>query len=115
LIRHPRIYYFENACDPDVFIGSADWLPRNLFRRIETVVPIVDGILRERLINEILRRTLADTTKARELLPDGRYRPVTRAAQAPARHSQAEFLQLAQTSRSSRQPASQQPPAKPEA
>ena len=42
-LEHPRIYYFENACDPDVFIGSADWLPRNLFRRIETVFPSWDG------------------------------------------------------------------------
>jgi polyphosphate kinase len=102
-LEHPRIYYFENACDPDVFLGSADWLPRNLFRRIETVVPIVDGILRERLINEILLPTLADNTKARELLPDGKYRPVARAAKAVVRHSQAEFIQLAQTGALSRQ------------
>jgi polyphosphate kinase len=94
-LEHPRIYYFENACDPDVFIGSADWLPRNLFRRIETVVPIVDGILRERLINEILLPTLADNAKARELLPDGKYRLVGREAKAPVRHSQAEFIKQA--------------------
>lgn len=112
-LEHPRIYYFENACDPDVFIGSADWLPRNLFRRIETVVPIADGILRERLINEILLPTLADNTKARELLPDGRYQPVARAAKARARHSQAEFIQLALTGASPRQAASQAKPKYP--
>ncbi len=106
-LEHPRIYYFENACDPDVFIGSADWLPRNLFRRIETVVPIVDGILRDRLINEILLPTLADNTKARELLPDGKYRPVARAAQERPRHSQAEFIRLALTGASPRQTATQ--------
>jgi polyphosphate kinase len=104
-LEHPRIYYFENACDPDVFIGSADWLPRNLFRRIETVVPIVDGILRERLINEILGPMLADNTKARELLPDGKYRPVGREARALVRNSQAEFIQHAMTGVSPRQVA----------
>jgi polyphosphate kinase len=104
-LEHPRIYYFENACDPDVFIGSADWLPRNLFRRIETVVPIVDGILRERLIHEILGPALADNTKARELMPDGRYRPVQREAKAKVRHSQAEFIQHAMSEAAPRQAA----------
>jgi polyphosphate kinase len=95
-LEHPRIYYFENACDPNVFIGSADWLPRNLFRRIEAVIPIVDGILRERLISEILALPLADNTKARLLLPDGSYQRVARPEAEPARHSQAEFIRLAQ-------------------
>lgn len=112
-LEHPRIYYFENACDPDVFIGSADWLPRNLFRRIETVVPIADGILRERLINEILLPTLADNTKARELLPDGKYQLVKPAAKAQARHSQAEFIRLAQTGGNPRRTASQAKPKYP--
>ncbi len=94
-LEHPRIYYFENACDPDVFIGSADWLPRNLFRRIETVIPIVDGIVRERIISEILAIALADNTKARLLLPDGSYQRTPRLAGEPERHSQAEFINLA--------------------
>jgi polyphosphate kinase len=94
-LEHPRIYYFENACDPDVFIGSADWLPRNLFRRIETVIPIVDGIVRERIISEILAIALADNTKARLLLPDGSYQRAPRMAGEPERHSQAEFITLA--------------------
>ena len=72
-LEHPRIYYFENGCVPEVFIGSADWLPRNLFRRIETVFPIVDGIVRERVIGEILATTLADNVKARILFADGNY------------------------------------------
>lgn len=106
-LEHPRLYYFENACDPDVFIGSADWLPRNIFRRIETMVPIVDGILRDRLINEILLPTLADNTKARELLSDGRYQLIPRAPQEKARHSQAEFIQQALHGASPRQAAAQ--------
>jgi polyphosphate kinase len=94
-LEHPRIYYFENACDPDVFIGSADWLPRNLFRRIETVIPIVDGLVRERIISEILAIALADNTKARLLLPDGSYQRAPRLPGEPERHSQAEFIHLA--------------------
>lgn len=94
-LEHTRIYYFENACDPDVFLGSADWLPRNLFRRIETVFPIVDGVLRERLIAEILGTTLADNTKARMLFADGTYHRAVCAKEEAVRRSQPEFLALA--------------------
>lgn len=94
-LEHTRVYYFENACDPQVLLGSADWLPRNLFRRIETVFPILDGRLRERLIREILGTALADNTKARLLFADGTYHRVTPAKGEPARRSQLEFLALA--------------------
>lgn len=73
-LEHSRIYYFDNACQPQVFIASADWLPRNFFRRIELVVPIEDGVLRERLIKEILAVSLGDNVKARLLQGDGSYR-----------------------------------------
>src|SRR5262249_31066516 len=53
-LEHSRIYYFENACQPQVFIASADWMQRNLFRRIEIAFPIEDGVIRERLVREIL-------------------------------------------------------------
>ena len=96
-LEHPRIYYFENGCVPEVFIGSADWLPRNLFRRIETVFPIVDGIVRERVIGEILATTLADNVKARMLFADGSYHPAPRRADDEPRRSQTEFVQLATT------------------
>jgi polyphosphate kinase len=96
-LEHPRIYYFENACVPEVFIGSADWLPRNLFRRIETVFPIVDGIVRERVIGEILATALADNVKARMLFADGSYHLAPRAAHDEPRRSQTEFIQLATT------------------
>ncbi len=96
-LEHPRIYYFENGCVPEVFIGSADWLPRNLFRRIETVFPIVDGIVRERVIGEILATTLADNVKARMLFADGSYHPAPRTADDELRRSQTEFVQLATT------------------
>jgi polyphosphate kinase len=94
-LEHPRIYYFENACNPQVFLGSADWLPRNLFRRIETVFPIVDGVLRERIISEILALPLADNTKARLLQADGSYQRAPVAAPDPRRDSQTEFMDSA--------------------
>jgi polyphosphate kinase len=72
-LEHSRIYYFENACQPQVFLASADWLPRNFFRRIELVIPIEDGVLRERLIKEVLATSLGDNVKARRLQGDGTY------------------------------------------
>src|SRR5207302_4430351 len=75
-LEHSRVYYFENACQPQVFISSADWLPRNFFRRIELGIPIEDGVLRERIVHEILAVSLADNAKSRFLQPDGSYRRV---------------------------------------
>ncbi len=101
-LEHSRIYYFENACQPRVFVSSADWLPRNFFGRIEIAFPIEDGVLRERLISELLAVPLADNVKTRLLQPDGSYR---RAAPCPgetARRSQFEFIDLAQAEPSQR-------------
>ena len=94
-LEHSRIYYFENACQPQVFLASADWLPRNFFRRIELAFPVEDGVLRERIINELLSVSLADTIKARLLQPDGSYRHAKLAARQPARRSQFEFISRA--------------------
>jgi len=95
-LEHSRVYYFENACQPQVFVASADWLPRNFFRRIETAFPIEDGVLRERVIREILAVSLADNTKARFLQPDGSYRRAKPARGEKARRSQFEFMALAE-------------------
>ena len=97
-LEHSRVYYFENACQPQVFISSADWMPRNFFRRIELAVPIEDGILRERIINEILAVSLADNARARFLQGDGSYRrPAPPARNGKPSRSQAEFMALAET------------------
>ena len=98
-LEHSRIYYFENACQPEMFVGSADWMPRNLFRRIEVVFPIEDGILCDRVIREILRVSLADNVKARLLGPDGSYRRAQTAPGAALRRSQTEFIALATPSK----------------
>jgi polyphosphate kinase len=94
-LEHSRIYYFENACQPEVYVGSADLMPRNLFRRIEVVFPIEDGILCDRVINEILRVNLADNVKARFLGPDGIYRRPKPGNGEKLRRSQVDFIALA--------------------
>ncbi|HEX9046996.1 MAG TPA: polyphosphate kinase 1 [Verrucomicrobiae bacterium] len=91
-LEHSRIYYFENSCQPEVYIGSADWMPRNLFRRIEVVFPVEDGILCDRVIREILGITLQDNVKARFLGPDDVYRRGTGTAGETRHRSQAEFI-----------------------
>jgi polyphosphate kinase len=96
-LEHSRVFYFENACQPEVFAGSADWMPRNFFHRIEVVFPVEDGNLRERIRGELLETILRDNVKARFLQPGGAYtRPRRRAGQA-ARRSQNEFIKLAQS------------------
>ena len=94
-LEHSRIFFFANACQPEVLVGSADWMPRNFFKRIEVVFPVEDGRLRHRVISEILAVTLEDNVKARFLRADGTYwRPVRRPAGVP-RRSQADFIELA--------------------
>ncbi len=72
-LEHSRIFYFENAGNPDVYLSSADWMPRNFFRRIEVMFPIEDAKLKARVIEEILPIALADNVKARVLQADGTY------------------------------------------
>jgi polyphosphate kinase len=96
-LEHSRIFYFENdGGGPEVFTGSADWMDRNLSRRVEVVFPVEPPELKARLIDEILRTTLADNVKARELLPDGTYRRVAPADGEPRLRSQRRFLELAE-------------------
>ncbi len=95
-LEHSRIWHFGNARQPEVYVGSADWMPRNLFRRIEVVFPILDGRLRERILSEVLAIQLTDNVKARSLLATGEY---VAAARPPGRdtvRSQAQFMDLAE-------------------
>ncbi len=71
-LEHSRVFYFRHGGDPQVFISSADWMPRNLDRRIELMVPVEDDACRKRLIT-MLRTGLKDTVKGRRLMPDGSY------------------------------------------
>ena len=94
-LEHARVFYFENGGAPKVYVGSADWMPRNFFRRIEVVFPIEDPALRDRVINQVLAVQLADNTKASLLQPDGSYTRPARKKDAEARGSQIEFMALA--------------------
>lgn len=94
-LEHSRIFYFAGGGNPQVYIGSADWMDRNLSRRVEVVWPIEQPDLKQRLINEILATTFGDNVKARELQSDGTWRRVKAAeGEAPLR-SQEKFLELA--------------------
>ena len=72
-LEHSRIYYFANGGDEELYIGSADWMPRNLYERVEVLVPLRDEMLRQRVRHEILDAYLADNRKARILLRDASY------------------------------------------
>ena len=69
-LEHARIFYFENAGEPEYLLASADWMPRNLDRRVEIAFPVLDVGLQAQ-VREILEIQLADTVKARRILPDG--------------------------------------------
>jgi polyphosphate kinase len=94
-LEHSRVFYFHNAGDPQVYIGSADWMDRNLSRRVEVIFPVETPELKNRLISEVLAISLADNVKARELLSDGGHRRVTRAPNEPPLRSQERFLEIA--------------------
>src|SRR5581483_6482277 len=72
-LEHSRIFYFENGGSPETYLGSADWMPRNLYERVEVLFPIGDTLLRDRIRHEILAPYLADNLKARILHADGSY------------------------------------------
>ncbi|HEY7097151.1 MAG TPA: polyphosphate kinase 1 [Terriglobales bacterium] len=72
-LEHSRIFYFHNAGQEEIFLGSADWMPRNLYERVEVLFPLRDPMLRERVRHEILGVYLADNLKARILQKDGSY------------------------------------------
>jgi polyphosphate kinase len=71
-LEHSRLFYFRNSADDRYFIGSADWMPRNLDRRVEAVTPVEDRALHPRL-RALLDTCLADNRQAWELCPDGSY------------------------------------------
>jgi len=79
-LEHSRVFYFANGGDAEIYIGSADWMSRNLKHRIEVVAPVSDPALKHYLKNVLLEAYLRDNVKARELKPDGLYAAVSRAA-----------------------------------
>lgn len=86
-LEHSRIFYFENAGGkrPHLFVGSADWMQRNFFRRIEVVFPIENEKIRQRIVSRLLHVYLRDNRHAKMLQPNGAYKPI------PPRPGEADF------------------------
>jgi polyphosphate kinase len=83
-LEHSRVYWFGNDGEPELFCASADWMERNLMRRIEVGVPILDPELARRVYNETLDNYLRDNTQAWMLGTDGRYsRRIPATGEAP--------------------------------
>lgn len=82
-LEHTRVFYFENAGKPEVWLSSADWMERNLFRRVEVAFPVRDEKLRKRVIRE-LKGYVSDRVQSWELLSDGSYRAVRSRSESQA-------------------------------
>jgi polyphosphate kinase len=92
-LEHPRIYYFRNGGEEEILIGSADLMPRNLYRRVETLFPIEDESIKTSIRDEILNIHLKDNVKARKMLSDGSYEPVQQNQGEAALNSQEWMIQ----------------------
>jgi polyphosphate kinase len=97
-LEHARIFYFHAGGRREVYLSSADWMPRNFVRRVEVMFPVDDESLRDRLIDEILAISREDNVKARLLLPDGTYQRLRPEKGDPLRRSQRRFIELARRS-----------------
>lgn len=94
-LEHSRIFYFENGGKPDIYLGSADWMQRNLYERVEVLFPLKDPQHCERVCNEILSSYLADTRKARLLGSDGMYSRPRAVRNGHGFSAQEHFMRLA--------------------
>lgn len=96
-LEHARVFYFENAGEGEVFLASADWMPRNFERRVEVMFPILEPRIRQRIVSEVLGTMLLDDCKSWALEPSGRYRRVKPGGPdgKPLMRSQYRFMELA--------------------
>ncbi len=92
-LEHSRVFAFGSGPQMEVFASSADWMPRNFFRRVEVMFPVEDPALKARLVDEVLGVGLRDNVKARQLGVDGNYLPVSR--EGPPFRSQQVLMELA--------------------
>jgi len=91
-LEHSRIYVFGTGEEADVFLSSADWMPRNFIRRVEVMFPVLQPGLKRYILDQLLPTMLNDNVKAREMLPDGTYRRVQRDPADPPIRSQLRLL-----------------------
>lgn len=94
-LEHSRVFWFANDGAAEVYCASADWMERNLLRRIEACFPILDAKLAERVVAETLENYLADNTQAWQLNPDGSYERIMPGEQMPHCAQQHLLSQLA--------------------
>ena len=92
-LEHARIYFFRNGGDSEVFLGSADLMPRNLDRRVEVLFPVVPARLRDTILRDILGVHLQDTAQARRLLTGGQYEPFADSPEMDPHNSQEWLMQ----------------------
>ncbi len=94
-LEHSRLYYFHNSGNPEIYSGSADWMPRNFKKRAEILYPINSTELKTRIMDEIMMTHLKDNVKARLMQPDGSYLRIRpKEGERPVR-SQNEFIEIA--------------------
>jgi len=91
-LEHHRVWYFENDGTPDVWLSSADWMGRNMFRRMEVAFPVRDPVLRKRVVDEGLKAYLADNREAWTLDAEGRWSKVRARRGSKRRSAQVELL-----------------------
>jgi polyphosphate kinase len=91
-LEHHRVWYFGNDGEPDVWLASADWMGRNLFRRVEVAFPVRDPVLKKRVVDEGLKAYLADNQDAWELDADGGWTRARPRRGAKMRTAQGELL-----------------------
>ncbi|MGA9771876.1 MAG: polyphosphate kinase 1 [Blastocatellia bacterium] len=96
-LEHSRIFYFANGGDEDIYIGSADWMLRNIDRRVELLTPIEDPRLKKHLKEEVLDLCLRDNVKARRLLLNGNYQRIPCPEGNERVDSQSRFMNLYST------------------
>lgn len=94
-LEHSRIFYFENGGNPEIYMASADWMSRNLDRRVEIMFPVEDARLKKE-VKHILDVQLADNVKAQLMQPDGSYRKIKNAPDMPQVEAQQVFCEEAQ-------------------
>ena len=92
-LEHHRVWFFANAGTPDVWLASADWMGRNMFRRIEVAFPVRDIVLRKRVVEEGLSACLADTRDAWELRADGSWVKLAPRGRAQPKSAQQALLE----------------------
>jgi polyphosphate kinase len=92
-LEHGRAFHFTNGGKDEVYITSADWMPRNFNRRVEAMIPVEDAALRARVL-EILETQVADNVKSWQLRPDGKYERVPPKPNQPLVRAQARFIEV---------------------